>query len=193
MIPTTSISSIKKIEALVPATTGFLTLIVAFSSFFLSFANLRESAVEAGFSPLLAWCWPICIDALLISGSLMVLRANVQGSRAAFGWGVLLVYTGISTGFNIAHSPEGWLYQASHAIPPISLCISIEVLMSIIRSDLTAGPQLAESENRPDQIREYIQLHPEVTAAELAKAFGIARQTAARHLSRSRQGKEEGG
>ena len=65
--------------------------------------------------------------------------------------------------------------------------------MSIIRSDLTAGPQLAESENRPDQIREYIQLHPEVTAADLAKVFGIARQTAARHMSRSKGRKEEGG
>ena len=55
------------------------------------------------------------------------------------------------------------------------------------------GREYRESENRPDLIREYIQLHPEVTAADPAKAFGIARQTAARHLSRSRQGKEQGG
>lgn len=191
MLPTTTNTSIKKIEAMVPTATGVLTLIVAISSFGLSFSNLRESAVEAGFSPLLAWCWPICIDALLISGSLMVLRANVKGTRAAFGWGVLLVYTGISTGFNIAHSPEGLLYQASHAIPPISLCISIEVLMSIIRTDLTAAPQLADAENRPDQIREYIQLHPDVTAADLARRFGIARQTAARHLSKNKHVNEE--
>ena len=55
------------------------------------------------------------------------------------------------------------------------------------------GREYRESENRPDQIREYIQLHPEVTAADLAKAFGIAWQTAARHLSKSKVGKEGGG
>ena len=74
-------------------------------SFVLSFSNLRSSAVQAGFDPLLAWCWPICIDALLISGSLMVLRGSVQGLSTLLGWGVLASYTAISTGFNIAHSP----------------------------------------------------------------------------------------
>ncbi|MDX8551777.1 hypothetical protein KHC33_04100 [Methanospirillum sp. J.3.6.1-F.2.7.3] len=81
----------------------------------------------------------------------------------------------ISTGFNIAHSPGGFLYQASHAIPPISLCISVEVLMNIIRSDLTAGvtasPQLADKEDRGERIRSYIELHPDVTAADIARSF----------------------
>ncbi|NLW77417.1 MAG: DUF2637 domain-containing protein [Methanomicrobiales archaeon] len=81
-IPTTP--SIKKIESLVPAATGTLTLVVALCSFVLSFESLRSSAVEAGFDPLIAWCWPICIDALLISGSLMVLRSNVQGVSSIF-------------------------------------------------------------------------------------------------------------
>lgn len=93
----------------------------------------------------------------------------VQGSSSAFGWGVLITFTGISTAFNIAHSPSGFLYQASHAIPPISLCISVEVLMNIIRSDLTAeltthvtaSPQPADKEDRGSQIRSYIELHPE--------------------------------
>ncbi|MDX8549536.1 DUF2637 domain-containing protein [Methanospirillum sp. J.3.6.1-F.2.7.3] len=81
-IPTTP--SIKKIESLVPAATGVLTLVVALCSFVLSFSNLRSSAVEAGFDPILAWCWPICIDALLISGSLMVLRGNSPGIILGF-------------------------------------------------------------------------------------------------------------
>ncbi|QXO96319.1 DUF2637 domain-containing protein [Methanospirillum purgamenti] len=66
----------KKTESLVPAATGTLTLAVALCSFVFSFESLRSSAVEAGFDPLLAWCWPICIDALLISGSLMALLGN---------------------------------------------------------------------------------------------------------------------
>ncbi|NLV28477.1 MAG: hypothetical protein GXY48_15215 [Methanomicrobiales archaeon] len=59
--------------------------------------------------------------------------------------------------------------QLSHAIPPISLCISVELLMSIIRSDLTAeltthvtaSPQQADKEVRAEKIRSYIELHPD--------------------------------
>ena len=103
---------IKQFESFVPAATGLLTLVVALCSFVLSFSNLWSSAVQAGFDPLLAWCWPICIDALLISWSLMVLWGSVQGSSPLFGWGVLASYTAISTGFNIAHAPGGLLEQA---------------------------------------------------------------------------------
>ncbi|MGV8108109.1 DUF2637 domain-containing protein [Methanospirillum sp.] len=71
-------------ETLVPAATGVLTLVVALCSFVLSFSNLRSSAVEAGFDPILTWCWPICIDALLISGSLMVFRGNSPGGILGF-------------------------------------------------------------------------------------------------------------
>ena len=66
-------------------------------------------------------------------------------------------------------------------VPPISLCISVELLMSIIRSDLTTDvsaelttpPQLADKENRADKIRSYIELHPDVTAADIAGNFGV--------------------
>ena len=66
--------------------------------------------------------------------------------------------------------------------------------MNIIRSDLTAelttpvasSPQLADKEDRGSQIRSYIELHPDVTAADIARSFGITRQTASRHLSKVR-------
>ena len=60
--------------------------------------------------------------------------------------------------------------------------------MNIIRSDLTAeltapvtaSPQLADKEDRGTQIRSYIELHPDVTAADIARSFGVTRQTASR-------------
>ena len=72
--------------------------------------------------------------------------------------------------------------------------------MNIIRSDLTAeltthvtaSPQLAEKEDRGSQIRSYIELHPDVTAADIARSFGITRQTASRHLSKVRVMQVEG-
>ena len=65
-------------------------------------------------------------------------------------------------------------------VPPISLCISVELLMSIIQSDLTTDvsaelivpPQLADKENRAEKIRIYIELHSDVTAADIAGNFG---------------------
>ena len=86
--------------------------------------------------------------------------------------GNLITFTGISTAFNIAHSSTGFLYQASHAFPPISLCVSVKLLMSIIWSDLTAGvtspvtasPQLADKEDRRSQIRR--------AASDITRGFG---------------------
>ena len=72
--------------------------------------------------------------------------------------------------------------------------------MNIIRSDLTAevsagvtaSPQLSDKEDRGSQIRSYIELHPDVTAADIARSFGITRQTASRHLSKVRVMQVEG-
>ena len=73
--------------------------------------------------------------------------------------------------------------------------------MNIIRSDLTAelttpvtaSPQPADKEDRGSQIRSYIELHPEVTAADIARSFGITRQTASRHISKVKLLSENGG
>ena len=116
-----------------------------------------------------------------------------RGHPRLSGGGSSLPSPGLVPGI-IAHSPGGFLFQASHAIPPISLCISVEVLMNIIRSDLTAevtvgvtaSPQLSDNGDRGERIRSYIELHPDVTAADIARSFGITRQTASRHLSKVR-------
>ncbi|MGV8109682.1 MarR family transcriptional regulator [Methanospirillum sp.] len=43
---------------------------------------------------------------------------------------------------------------------------------------MTTPPQLADKEDRGSQIRSYIELHPDVTPADIARSFGITRQTA---------------
>ncbi|MBP9008334.1 MAG: MarR family transcriptional regulator [Methanospirillum sp.] len=68
--------------------------------------------------------------------------------------------------------------------------------MNIIRSDLTAGvtasPQLSDNGDRSERIRSFIELHPDVTAADIARSFGVTRQTASRHLSKVRVAQVEG-
>jgi len=65
------------------------------------------------------------------------------------------------------HSPGGYLYQASHAIPPISLCISVEVLMNIIQSDLTAE----DIKYQKGRIQSYIHQHLKVDRMHFPQCF----------------------
>lgn len=129
---------IRKIEQCIPDMTGCAVLIIAACSFLLSFFNLQAAALEAGITPWLSWLWPVCVDALLIAGSLMILRSSIKGESPLVGWSVLLVFTGVSTLFNVLHSPDRLTAQAAHAVPPIALCVSIELFMMTIKSDLVS-------------------------------------------------------
>lgn len=115
---------------------GILFGIISISSFALSYLNLTAAAVQAGIIPQLAWLWPLCLDAFIIMGSLFILQANLREEASWPGWIVLLCFTVISTVFNIAHSPADPLSRAAHAIPPVALCASLELLMIRIKRDL---------------------------------------------------------
>jgi len=135
---------IRKIEQSIPDMTGCAVLIIAGCSFLLSFFNLQAAALEAGINPWLSWLWPVCVDSLLIAGSLMILRSSIRDESPVVGWSVLLVFTGVSTLFNVLHSPPGWTAQAAHAVPPVALCVSIELLMMTIKSDLVLASGQAD-------------------------------------------------
>lgn len=154
---------------------GVIFIIISFSSFALSYLNLTAAAIEAGITPLLAPLWPLCLDAFIVMGSLFVLQANMSNEPAWQGWITLLCFTVISTGFNIAHSPDDTISQAAHAIPPIALCGSLELLMIRIKRDLTyritiTGEQsiVQEIEERIDaakfeKVKNYFTMNPEAS------------------------------
>ncbi len=148
--------SLQRIEQQIPALTAGLVVIIAGSAFCLSFYNLQLQAIESGINLWLSWLWPLCLDALLVAGSLMVLRSSLRGEPALVGWSVLLAFTGISTFFNVIHSPEDIISRLAHAVPPVALCVSIEILMLCIKSDLQQqvdGSSSAQSESiDPDNV-----------------------------------------
>lgn len=137
---------------------GAIVALIISTSFVLSYSNLAETAIEAGISPLLAPMWPVCLDAFLLAGSLFILRANLVQESASPGWAVLLVFTGVSTLFNVYHSPQNIFAQAAHAVPPIALCISLELLMMILKSDLMR--EAPKKENEPENIPEKVEETP---------------------------------
>ena len=123
---------------------GSIVVLIISTAFVLSYSNLVETAIEAGISPTLAPMWPVCLDAFLLAGSLFILRANLLGESPRPGWWVLLTFTGVSTAFNVYHSPENLVARAAHAVPPIALCVSLELLMMILKSDLTRETKVEE-------------------------------------------------
>jgi hypothetical protein len=192
-----------RIERLIPDATGCLAILIMACAFLLSFANLQAGAVQAGISPFLSWAWPVCIDALLIAGSLMILRSSLRHESTRFGWLVVVTFTGVSIGFNIAHSPEDFISRAAHAVPPITLMVSIEMFTMIIRSGLkvehgTSVSHVTSPETDvtiPDvtvpkrkvtdeEVLQFFAGNTEATFIDAAEALQVTRQTISRNVSR---------
>lgn len=175
-----------RLEQSIPDLTGLAVLIIAGCAFALSFFNLQAAALEAGISPWLSWLWPLTVDALLIAGSLMILRSNLRNESPWVGWSVLLSFTLVSTIFNVLHSPADVISQAAHAVPPVALCVSIELLMMCIKSDLKVQPEQPMSTpapmSTPDKIVQYFKEQPMSSHAQAAEALGLSRSTVSRHM-----------
>ena len=146
---------------------GSIVCLIISTAFVLSYANLVETAIEAGISPLLAPAWPLLLDSFLLAASLFILRANLLNEDPKIGWIVLLTFTGVSTAFNVYHSPENFVARAAHAVPPIALCVSLELLMMILKSDLTRETksdeptvEVVEEPEEVEKVRLYFESNP---------------------------------
>ncbi len=208
--------SIGKLEERILYMTGVSVLIIASCSFLLSFFNLQATAIQAGINTYLSWAWPICIDCLLIAGSLMILYSSIRNEPTYMGWLVLLGFTLVSTLFNIAHSPSDLLSQAAHAVPPLALCVSIELLMMCVRShihqenkksvhiatndslnahfpienkisiDLINKAQ-SSNRNKSKKVHDYLKKNPRATYKEIMKECQVSSTTVARVKAEIRQ------
>jgi len=98
--------------------------------------------------------------------------------------------------------------QAAHAIPPITLMVSVEILLSIVRSDLSPkgntlvtlqGVTLEREDVTPpvtsvhqcsgksvttDQVLQFFKENPGANYVTAAANLNIARQTVSRHVAR---------
>lgn len=112
---------------------SFTVIVLAISSAVLSYSALYELAVAAGIDKLLAYLFPVTIDGLILSGSLLVLFAANRGRRS---WGGLfLTALGVvsSIAGNVAVSPQNMTAQLVHAAAPVVLFLSLEATTSLIR------------------------------------------------------------
>lgn len=165
---------------------AILFIIIAGSSFALSYVNLMAAATEAGIPNFLNWVWPLCLDAFIIMGSLFVLQANLDNQPQWQGWLVVILFTVTSTVFNIAQSPSNYMSQAAHAVPPIALCASLEMLMIQIKRDLlkateedTSGQdlQVPIPPEKLEKVRSWFTVNPNSTINQARIALGMGPAT----------------
>ncbi len=164
-------------------------IIIAGSSFILSYVNLTAAGLQAGFPENLAWMWPLCIDSFISMGAVFVLQSNLNKEPSWQGWGVMISFTLVSGVFNIVHSPPDLWSQFAHVIPPVAQCFSLEILMIRIKRDLMKTPQLTEepecaspdtdtiSPEKVQKVREWLTVNPGGTNEQARKALGLGWST----------------
>lgn len=121
--------------------------IVAVASMVLSFDGLRKLATEASISDQLAFLFPVIVDGTIIMASLSILRMNLSGQRAVLGWVTMIMGTGLSIAGNvISVRNEGLIAMGTHALPPILLATSLELFLSLIRTNIRLAQEAQEAE-----------------------------------------------
>ncbi len=133
---------------------ALLFAIICVSSFALSFMNLADAAKTAGIPDGWTMLWPLGIDTFIVMGSLFILQASIQRESTLEGWAVVGIFTIISIGFNIAHSPSDYLSRAAHGVPPVALCWSLHLLMVRLKRDLTTRRDSEDTKDPEDMIRD---------------------------------------
>ncbi|WP_371660681.1 DUF2637 domain-containing protein [Streptomyces sp. NBC_00280] len=116
------------------------TVIVALTAggFWLSYAHLAEVAGQHGLksSPVRQWAWPATLDAFVVAGELLMLRAGLR--RVTDGWAIALTATGSvgSIALNVAGvngtgnaDTVPVLDYVVAAVPPTAALLAFGVLM----------------------------------------------------------------
>lgn len=134
-----------------------LTVGIAASSFWLSFAALRELAITAGTDPGLAWALPAVLDGAIVATTVIALALShhndpqtVRGRRLVLA--VLMAAASISilgNGYHATLTPHAVpaLVAAGIAtVAPVFLLAMTEVLAVILRAPHQPEPTVSEAE-----------------------------------------------
>ncbi|MFC3573804.1 DUF2637 domain-containing protein [Streptomyces yaanensis] len=142
---------------------GAVIVALTAGGFWLSYAHLAEVAGQHGLysSPARRWAWPATLDAFIVAGELLMLRAGLR--RVTDGWAIALTATGSvgSIALNVAGvSGTGsagtvpLLDYVVAAVPPTAALLAFGVLMRQIHQlvDRPVGHPDAPSEQLTDPL-----------------------------------------
>ncbi|MFE9885994.1 DUF2637 domain-containing protein [Streptomyces scopuliridis] len=148
---------------------GVVIVALTAGAFWLSYAHLAEVAGKHGLgaSPTRQWAWPATLDAFIVAGELLMLRAGLR--RVTDGWAIAVTATGSvgSIALNVAGvsgtdntGTVPLLDYVVAAVPPTAALLAFGVLMRQIHQlvDQPAG--------RPDTVSERPSEVPTPASAE---------------------------
>ncbi|GAB2328474.1 DUF2637 domain-containing protein [Streptomyces griseoincarnatus] len=151
-------------EQLALGAAGIVIVALTAGAFWLSYAHLADVAGQHGLggSPMRRWAWPATLDAFIVAGELLMLRAALR--RTTDLWAIAVTATGSvgSIALNVAgvsgtdserHVPL--LDYVVAAVPPAAAMVAFGVLMRQIHqlvapSDDSSDTGSAQVRNRPD-------------------------------------------
>lgn len=136
---------------------GVVIVALTAGGFWLSYAHLAQVAGQHGLgsSPVRQWAWPATLDAFIIAGELLMLRAGLR--RVTDWWAITLTATGSvgSIALNVAGvsgtgntSTVPLLDYVVAAVPPTAALLAFGVLMRQIHQ-LVAEPTDATERHKP--------------------------------------------
>lgn len=111
-----------------------VVIILALAAGILSYSALKTLAVMSGINPILALLFPLVIDGLILSGTLLVLFFAVRGRRSFFGIFLTLLGVVASIAGNVAVSDNNLIHQIVHGAPALVLFLSLEALTILLRT-----------------------------------------------------------
>lgn len=130
----------KQQRHIVTAAAAVIVLLTA-GAFALSYAHLADVAGAHGMSGWRQWTWPGCLDAFVIAGELLMLRAALR--RQVDPWAIVLTVVG--SGSSIALNVSGVGASASAldhivaAVPPSASLLAFGALMRQVHEYLAAA------------------------------------------------------
>ncbi len=111
--------------------TGTLTLLLALSSFILSFNALTDLASQHNIS--IPFLFPLVVEAGVIIFSLNALHRSIQGEHARWQWFLIIGSSLIAGTFNVLHAEANIVSRVMAAMPSLFLLLSFESFLNQIK------------------------------------------------------------
>lgn len=131
-----------------------MVVILAIAAAILSYSALRQLAVQSGIDPFLSYLFPVVLDGLILSGTLLVLYFAVRGVRSKFGIFLTLLGVIASIAGNVAISDNNIIHQMVHGAPALVLFLSLEALTILLRTKSKAeeaANNASDEQNAPSE------------------------------------------
>ncbi|MGW7543958.1 DUF2637 domain-containing protein [Streptomyces sp. NPDC054770] len=141
---------------------GIVIVALTAGAFWLSYAHLAEVAAQHGLrdSPARRWAWPATLDAFIVAGELLMLRAGLRRVTDRWAIGVTAIGSFGSIGLNVAGvtgtrdvGSVPLLDYVVAAVPPAAAMVAFGVLMRQIH-ELVAQPVVDHSAPDAAQVPE---------------------------------------